>query len=78
MFSPSETKRALRVHEFCRAYGIGRTKLYELIQRRELLPRKSGKQTLIPMAEAERWFNSLPHLAPTSPPRPSRRGRTRE
>jgi predicted DNA-binding transcriptional regulator AlpA len=65
---PSD-KRAFRIPEFCRAFGIGRSKFYELVARRELRPRKSGKQTLIPVGEAERWFNSLPILEPETRPR---------
>jgi excisionase family DNA binding protein len=73
MLNLSQTKPvALRVKEFCKLYGIGRTKLYELINRRELRPRKSGKQTLIPTTEAERWFESLPIVSPSARPRTSR------
>ena len=78
--SPTE-KHALRIPEFCRAFGVGRSKFYELAARRELHPRKSGKQTLIPVAEAERWFNGLPAYEPKMPPRAAtraqRRGRKR-
>jgi excisionase family DNA binding protein len=75
--TPTE-KLALRIPEFCRAFGVGRTKFYELVARRELQPRKSGKQTLIPVAEAERWFNSLPIVEPkttSSCPPPHRHSR---
>jgi excisionase family DNA binding protein len=74
---PTE-KLALRIPEFCRAFGVGRSKFYELVARRELRPRKSGKQTLISVAEAERWFNSLPTIEPKTPPRRPHRGRQRE
>ena len=55
-------KRAMRIPEFCAAYGVGRSKFYELVARRELKPRKSAKQTLIPISEAERWFSTLPQM----------------
>ena len=66
-------KRAMRIPEFCAAYGVGRSKFYELVALRELKPRKSAKQTLIPVSEAERWFATLPHLEPQTPPRQPRR-----
>jgi excisionase family DNA binding protein len=61
---PPNEKRAFRIPEFCRAFGVGRSKFYELVARRQLRPRKSGRQTLISVAEAERWFNSLPIIEP--------------
>jgi predicted DNA-binding transcriptional regulator AlpA len=74
--SPRSTEKlALKIPEFCRAFGVGRSKFYELVARRELQPRKSGKQTLIPMGEAERWFSSLPPLELKTPLRRPRRGR---
>jgi excisionase family DNA binding protein len=75
--SPPTEKHALRIPEFCKAFGVGRSKFYELVARRELQPRKSGKQTLIPMSEARRWFDSLPTVEPTTPPRRPRRGQRR-
>jgi excisionase family DNA binding protein len=71
---PLTEKLALRISEFCKAFGMGRSKFYELVARRELQPRKSGKQTLIPLAEAQRWFASLPVVQPRTPPRRRRAG----
>jgi excisionase family DNA binding protein len=63
-----ETRRALRVREFCKAFGLSRTTFYKLVFRRELRPRKAGKLTLIPADEARRWFDSLPIIEPETPP----------
>jgi excisionase family DNA binding protein len=60
---------ALRVREFCRAFGLSRSTFYELVARRELRPRKAGRLTLIPAEEVRRWFNSLPILEPETTPR---------
>jgi excisionase family DNA binding protein len=48
-----------RVSDFCRAHGIGRTKLYELISAGEIRTVKLGRATLIPDAEARRWQTRL-------------------
>ena len=44
----------LTVSQFCRSYGIGKTKCYELIESRELLKAKIGRRTLITVESAER------------------------
>jgi hypothetical protein len=51
-------KRAYRIDEFCAAYGLGRTKVYELIKSgklrtdgRRLVPRDAG-EALIAGADA--------------------------
>jgi len=54
--------RALRVPDFLRSYGIGRTKLYELIKNGEIKTILIGKRRLIPRDEAERIINvERPH-----------------
>lgn len=53
-------QRALRPGEFCKRYGVGRTKLYQLIEDGQIVVRKSGKATLIDLQEAERWYAALP------------------
>lgn len=50
----------LTIAEFMATYRIGLTKTYQLLRSGTLRARKSGSQTLIPAAEAERWLNSLP------------------
>jgi excisionase family DNA binding protein len=71
---PGTHKLAFRIDEFCRAFGVGRSKFYELVARREIKPVKSAKQTLIPVSEAERWLASLPPFDVKTPPRQPRRG----
>jgi hypothetical protein len=72
MTSASDAKRALRVSDFCRLFGIGRSKFYVLVERGEIRPVKSDKVTLIPISEGERWLASLPPIGA-----PRRRGRSR-
>ena len=50
--------------DFCRAFGVGRTKAYEEIRAGRLKARKSGVRTIILAADAEAWANSLPELSP--------------
>jgi excisionase family DNA binding protein len=70
-------KLAFRIDEFCRAFGVGRSKFYELVARHEIRPVKSAKQTLIPVAEAERWLASLPPFDVKTSPRWPRGGQAR-
>jgi hypothetical protein len=58
----------LTIEGFCRWSGLGRTKVYDLIARGDLRPRKCGRRTLISAEEATRWRNSLPHLLPVARP----------
>jgi hypothetical protein len=37
-----------RVNDFCQAFGIGRTKVYELIKAGDLEPIRFGGRTVIP------------------------------
>jgi hypothetical protein len=48
------------VSVFCKTYGIGRTKTYDLINTGAVSARKCGKTTLIDRASAELWYASLP------------------
>ena len=50
---------ATSVEEFARRYGLGRTKAFDLIRRRELQAVKVGRRTLVPIVAAEAWFASL-------------------
>jgi hypothetical protein len=50
------------VNGFCRWAGIGRTAAYAEIKDGRLAARKFGKRTIIPVAEARRWFEALPSL----------------
>lgn len=53
-------KIALTIPEAVQASGIGRSKLYELIRRGDLKPRKAGKRTLLIRTELEEYISSLP------------------
>lgn len=51
---------ALTIAEFGAEYGPCRASVYNMIRRGELEARKVGRLTVIPRAEAERWFAALP------------------
>jgi excisionase family DNA binding protein len=53
-------KYALTVAEAVIFTGIGRTKLYELINSGAIVPRHCGKKTLFIRSELEEFLNSLP------------------
>jgi hypothetical protein len=55
-----EPKGAYRPREFEIRYGIGHTKLYELLKSRRLVARKLGSATVILHEDAEAWARSLP------------------
>jgi excisionase family DNA binding protein len=42
-----------RVNEFCQAFGIGRTKVYELIKAGDLESIRFGRRTVIPNDSAQ-------------------------
>jgi excisionase family DNA binding protein len=64
MTMPTETLGALSIPAFCRVYGVGRSKTYELIGAGTLEAKKFGAKTLIDRASAERWYCSLPGFSP--------------
>lgn len=51
--------RAFAILEFCRRYGVGRSKAYEEIRSGRLTAVKVGRRTLIKADDAERWLASL-------------------
>jgi hypothetical protein len=51
---------AMTVPEFCRWARLGRTAVYREIKCRRLVLRKAGSKSLILVADAQRWLNSLP------------------
>jgi excisionase family DNA binding protein len=62
---PTENQAiALSIPTFCRTYGIGRSKTYELIGDGTLEAKKFGAKTLIDRASAERWYRALPRFSP--------------
>ena len=70
----SENVVARTIKGFCAAYGVGRTKAYELIAKGKLEVRKVGTRTLITEDSAQRWFSALSHK--TSHKRNAERTRT--
>jgi excisionase family DNA binding protein len=58
--NPDE-KKAYDIPSFCRAYSIGRTRVYQEIKEGRLKSVKSGRRSLIPTYAAEEWLRSLPH-----------------
>lgn len=60
--SSVSTPLAYRIDEFCKAYGLGRSLVYEELRAGKLQARKVGGRTLIFKADADRWANSLPVL----------------
>jgi len=48
------------INEACDAIGVGRSKIYQLIQSGEITPRKLGKRTLIPSEELLKLISNLP------------------
>jgi hypothetical protein len=57
---------ALRIKDFCREYGIGSTRLWEVINSGALDVRRVGRRVLITRASAEAWLLSLPTPQPRS------------
>jgi hypothetical protein len=51
-------RRAWRIKDFCRAFGLGRTSVYLELKNGRLLAAKCGKVTLI--INAEEWLATLP------------------
>jgi hypothetical protein len=49
------------VNAFCAWAGLGRTAAYAEIKGGRLSVRKFGKRTIVPKAEARRWFEALPN-----------------
>jgi excisionase family DNA binding protein len=53
-------KAAYRIDEFCRAFGVGRSKVFEEIKDGRLKIRKAGRMTLIRAEDAKAWLDALP------------------
>jgi excisionase family DNA binding protein len=51
---------ALPIDEAATACGIARTRIYDAISKKEITARKSGRATIIEVAELRRWIHSLP------------------
>lgn len=61
MIASDPPRLTVRIREACRMTGIGRTKIYELIQDGEIETIKVGTMTLIPVAGLERFIEAHRH-----------------
>lgn len=50
----------ISVESACRIFGCGRAHLYELLGDGQIVAIKNGRRTLIQLATARRYFESLP------------------
>ncbi len=57
-------KAAYTVNEFLTAFGVGRTKFYELVNTGAIKARRNGGRTIITAADAQAWLDSLPQVEP--------------
>jgi hypothetical protein len=55
-------KRFISIRDFCDAYGVGRTRAYDLIAAGQLRAFKNGPRTMIDAESAEQWAASLPQF----------------
>jgi excisionase family DNA binding protein len=51
---------AVSIPDAVKATGMSRTSIYEALKRAEISAIKSGRRTLIPFADLERYLASLP------------------
>ena len=59
------TPFTVSIAEATKIVGIGRTSLYAAISKRKLKVKKSGRRTLIEMAELQKFVDELPdHSGP--------------
>jgi excisionase family DNA binding protein len=56
---------AISILEAVRLSGIGRTSIYQAIGRGELPIRKSGRRSLILMADLHRWLSTARRRGPS-------------
>jgi excisionase family DNA binding protein len=61
----TDSQRAFSVEEFCRRFGVGRTKVYEELGLGRLRARKVGRRTIITEDDAEDWLRRLPLMKST-------------
>lgn len=55
-------KLLFSVKEFCQMVGIGRTTFYQELKNGRIRAKKSGRSTLIPKSELERFIKELPDV----------------
>ena len=61
---PMTLKPAYTVNQFCEAFGVGRTRFYDLVNAGELKTRKNGGRTIVRGDDAQAWLDSLPAVEP--------------
>jgi len=54
------TKISVTIPEAVQMIDLGRSSIYKLFDEGKLIPRKSGKRTLILVEDLERYVKSLP------------------
>jgi hypothetical protein len=57
-----------RIEEHCRRWSISKPQTYRDLGAGRYIARKMGKATLIDVASARKYFNSLPVFKPTAKP----------
>ena len=58
---------AIPIDEAARRSGLGRTSIYEAINRGELPLRKAGRRSLIRVDDLKAWIDALPTVPPKTP-----------
>ena len=53
-------KAAFTIRQFCDAYGVGRSLVYEELKAGRLRARKAGGRTLVLVEDANAWAQNLP------------------
>lgn len=53
----SVARVALTVDEACQALGLGRTRFYQEVRANRLRVIKSGRRTVVPVAELHAWID---------------------
>jgi excisionase family DNA binding protein len=53
----SVLRAALTVDEACRSLGLGRTRFYQEVKANRLRVIKSGRRTVVPVAELHAWID---------------------
>jgi excisionase family DNA binding protein len=59
---PLNRHRAYTITDFCRSFGLSRSKVHRLIQMGELAAFKVGRRTLIHADTVEKWLAALPRV----------------
>ncbi len=55
----TDTPLLVGIRDAAKRLGIGRSKLYELVKAREIVPVRIGSRALIPMATLDAFVNKI-------------------